>query len=175
MSRYLVVANQTLGGSSLDAEVRERLRSPGSSFYVVTPITKVRHEAATWTRGFALDEHALAPNVSAATWEAISRQHATEHEEADRRARHRLERMLEKIRAAGGVADGEVGVDDDPVEATRVVVDRQAAFDEIIVSTLPAGISRWVRMDVPSRIRRVCEIPVTTIEAEAEGEADRPA
>src|SRR3954471_17442044 len=37
MSRYLVVANQTIGGSELMAEIRRRIASGPSSFYVVVP------------------------------------------------------------------------------------------------------------------------------------------
>jgi hypothetical protein len=38
-------------------------------------------------------------------------------------------------------------------------------YDEIIISTLPEGISRWLRMDVPNRIKRKVKIPVTTVAA----------
>ena len=39
MGRYLVVANQTLGGDQLMAEVRRRAAAGPSSFYVVVPST----------------------------------------------------------------------------------------------------------------------------------------
>ena len=41
--------------------------------------------------------------------------------------------------------------------------------DAVIVSTLPAGVSRWLKMDLPSRIDRMTDAPVTTIEAEPVG------
>ena len=35
----------------------------------------------------------------------------------------------------------------------RLIREGADAFDEIIISTLPLGISRWVHMDVPARVR----------------------
>jgi hypothetical protein len=39
------------------------------------------------------------------------------------------------------------------------------AFDEIIISTLPATLSRWLKLDAPSRIARMTQVPVTHVEA----------
>jgi hypothetical protein len=36
-------------------------------------------------------------------------------------------------------------------------------FDELIISTLPSGISHWLRMDLPQRAERKFKLPVTTI------------
>ncbi len=36
-------------------------------------------------------------------------------------------------------------------------------FDEIIISTLPSGISRWLGMDLPHRVERQFKLPVTTV------------
>lgn len=84
-------------------------------------------------------------------------------DEARRRTHHRLARILDRIRAAGGEADGEIG-DPDPYTAAKNALERHT-FDEVIVSTLPAGISRWLKVDLPSRLERVAEVPVTAIEA----------
>ena len=51
----------------------------------------------------------------------------------------------------GAEADGEVG-DRDPVMAVRDAM-RGREVDEVIVSTLPKGMSRWLGEDVPSRLR----------------------
>ena len=35
------------------------------------------------------------------------------------------------------------------------------SFDEIILSTLPAGVSKWLGRDLPSRVRRSFPLPLT--------------
>jgi hypothetical protein len=164
MGRYLIIANQTLGGAELDLEIRERIDRAPSVFYVAVPVTSVQHEATRWTGGFALSD--LPAEQRQQLVEDAARQHEAELHEARQRAQKRLELMIEKVRAAGGKAEGEVGFDDDPVEVARAVLDRQADFGEILLSTLPAGLSRWVRMDVASRLARITDTPVTTIEAD---------
>ncbi len=60
--------------------------------------------------------------------------------------------------------DGVVG-DPDPVDA---VLDALKEFpaDEVVVSTLPHALSHWLRRDVPGRLRKACEVPVTHVAAE---------
>ena len=36
-------------------------------------------------------------------------------------------------------------------------------FDEITISTLPLGVSRWLGMDLPHRAERKFKLPVTTV------------
>jgi len=62
--------------------------------------------------------------------------------------------------AAGGNVEGIVG-DADPFIAVRDVVQR-LGFDEIIVSTLPARVSRWLRRDLPNRVRTL-GLPVSVV------------
>jgi GABA permease len=52
MRRYLVVANQTLGGEPLLRAIRASRASGPSSFHVLVPATPV-HEHGTWTEGKA--------------------------------------------------------------------------------------------------------------------------
>ena len=166
MGRCLIVANQTLGGAALDRAVRDCIHRGLDEFYVVVPRTKVRDEVAAWAGGFGVYE-GMAPDHIITITEEAARDHEAALAEARRRAQQRLERMLEKIAADGGHVEGEVGIDD-PLQATEEVLERRGGFDEIIVSTLPPGLSRWVRMDVPHRIARLTDVPVTTVEAEAE-------
>ncbi len=42
----------------------------------------------------------------------------------------------------------------------------RASFDEIIISTLPSSVSRWLRIDLPSRVKRAYPLPVVTITVE---------
>ena len=65
----------------------------------------------------------------------------------------------------GGALSGEVGLGD-PILAARRVIDR-SSFDEIIVSTLPPGVSRWLKLDLPNRLQRTFELPVVSIVQEA--------
>jgi hypothetical protein len=64
-------------------------------------------------------------------------------------------------RDAGVATTGEVG-DESPVLAIGDVL-RREKFHEIIVSTLPASISRWLKLDLPHRIERHHRVPVTHI------------
>lgn len=79
-------------------------------------------------------------------------------------ARTRLERGLSDLRALGATVDGEVG-DANPAKAIAEVLGRKA-FDEVVLSTLPKGISRWLGLDIPHQIQRKFHVPVTVINAE---------
>jgi hypothetical protein len=61
----------------------------------------------------------------------------------------------------GVEATGEVG-SQDPVAAVRDAM-RAGEFAEVILSTLPPGISRWLHQDVPSRLRHAVPVPVTVV------------
>lgn len=162
--RCLIVANQTLGGEALDRQVRDCISRDVNVFYVVVPRTPVEHETTAWTGGFPVEGGT--PEQARAATEEYARRLDAEFEEARTRAQHRLDLMIDEIQSLGGEAEGEVGTDD-PVEATRVVLERQPPFDEIIVSTLPSRLSRWLKMDLPNRVSRMTDVPVTTIEAES--------
>jgi hypothetical protein len=64
--------------------------------------------------------------------------------------------------AAGADVDGMIG-DPEPLNAVQDAVNLHG-FDEIIVSTLPVRVSRWLRLDLPSKIGGL-GLPVTTITA----------
>jgi hypothetical protein len=64
--------------------------------------------------------------------------------------------------AARAHVEGMVG-DPEPLNAVQDAVNLHG-FDEIIVSTLPARVSRWLRLDLPSKIGGL-GLPVTTITA----------
>lgn len=74
-------------------------------------------------------------------------------------AQQRLNTAVDHLHGLGAVVEGEVG-DPDPVQAARDTLGRFAA-DEIIISTLPPALSRWLRRDVPARLRKALKIPVT--------------
>jgi hypothetical protein len=95
------------------------------------------------------------PQSGAFTWD---------EDEANAAAQKRLDAMLENLRALGLEATGEVGYRD-PVEAARDAI-RRHPVDEIILSTLPTGISRWLGQDVPSRLKSAVSVPVVVVTAE---------
>jgi GABA permease len=75
----------------------------------------------------------------------------------------RLAAQVAALRAAGYTADGEV-VAGRPVAAVRQIL-RRETFDEIILSTLPPGLSAWLRIDASARIERLSRLPVTHVVA----------
>ena len=80
-------------------------------------------------------------------------------------AQSRLDEVLGHLRELGAEADGEIG-DRDPVMAVRDAL-RGREVDEVIVSTLPRGFSRWLGEDVPSRLRDSVQVPVVVVTQEA--------
>ncbi len=71
---------------------------------------------------------------------------------------------VERLRAEGlEVIAGKVG-DPDPVAAVQDEVNFES-YDEIVVSTLPGSISKWLKLDLPHRVERSTGLPVTHVEA----------
>jgi hypothetical protein len=136
VATILIVANQTLPSAALATEVARRIASGSITFRVVVPATP-------------------APSGGEFTWD---------EDAARAEAEQRLEAFLDRLSALGATADGEIG-DRDPVAAARDAA-RGRDIGEIILSTLPAGASRWLRQDVPSRLRGAVSVPVTVVEEE---------
>jgi hypothetical protein len=78
-------------------------------------------------------------------------------------AEEHMRRAVERMRGAGLDVDGKVG---DP-DANAAVMDEVnfASYDEVIVSTLPRHVSKWLKVDLPHRVERVTGLPVTHVEA----------
>ena len=141
MRRYLVVANQTLGGQHLIRKLREALGEGPSTFHFLVPATPPQ-DHATWTEG-----------------------------EATALANERLEAARARAREIGVDADGSAG-DPNPLQAIADVLATRD-FDEIIVSTLPPRVSRWLRLDLLHRVERRFDLPVTHVVGEAEPARER--
>ena len=141
--RILIVANQTLGGEDLAAMVRERVRAGATELWVVVPATQPRDRSA-------------ASRVSGA-----KPSEGSEENHAHVVARERLEAAQERFAQLGVAVGGEVG-DADPFQAVSAVLAHRE-IDEVIVSTLPAGTSQWLRTDLPRREQREFKIPVTRV------------
>jgi hypothetical protein len=80
-------------------------------------------------------------------------------------AEHDLEAALERLRGAGLEIEGEIG-DPDPVAAVQDAANAKS-YDEMIVSTLHKTVSRWLKLDLPSKAAHATGLPVTHVEARA--------
>jgi hypothetical protein len=65
--------------------------------------------------------------------------------------------------AAGDHVEGIIG-DSDPLVAIQLAID-EVGVDEIIISTLPARVSRWLHRDLPHRVEAL-GLPLTVITAQ---------
>lgn len=79
----------------------------------------------------------------------------------------RADRAAARIRAAGLPLEEVVVGDPDPFAAVGDVLHARA-FDEIVVSVLPKGISRWLALGLPARLRRAVDLPVVQVTAQAQ-------
>jgi hypothetical protein len=121
--RVLLVANQTATDAALLEAVRIRALRGPVGLHLVIPATP---------RGL---HRVVDPEVAGL-----------------QDARERLARALPLLSKAAGMAvTGHVG-DANPLAAVADALNLRG-FDEIIVSTLPWRLSRWLRVDLPSKLR----------------------
>jgi Ala-tRNA(Pro) deacylase len=136
--RVLVVANRTAGGAHLVAAVRERIAAGPCEFVVLAPAVEAHAETRwTWEEGAARGE-----------------------------AQRRVEAAVEQLERLGAPVRGTVG-DFYPLRAIQdLLLVEEEGFDEIILSTFPAPVSEWLKLDLPARIARRFGIAVTHVAAE---------
>jgi GABA permease len=84
--------------------------------------------------------------------------------EARALAEDRLSEALAGFGELGADVEGLVG-DPRPLSAIGDAL-LEWTYDEIVLSTLPPGASRWLKQDLPHRIERQFGLPVTHIAAE---------
>jgi hypothetical protein len=84
-------------------------------------------------------------------------------------ARGRLGQVLDRLRSEGLVTAGMIG-DPDPYTATMNAL-QFFRVDDIVISTLPATRSGWLRANLVERVRRATNKPVEHVEADAPVEA----
>lgn len=84
----------------------------------------------------------------------------------------RAQAASQRLRLAGIELDEVVVGDPDPFAATGDVL-HGAGFDEVIVSTLPRSVSRWLRLGLPDRLRRAFSVKVTQLTAHPPGRIGR--
>ena len=134
-AQVLVVAHKTAATPMLLDAIRERSARGAASFHLLVPSPA---------------EHA----------EITDSERHRRHEEGE----HVLELALPLIeRAAERPTEGSVSVRHDPFDAIEEIV-HDGEFHEIIISTLPRHVSRWLHADLPRRVEHL-GLPVTTVTA----------
>jgi hypothetical protein len=88
---------------------------------------------------------------------------------AARQARARLTQVIDRARAAGLICAGMIA-DPDPYNAVMNAV-QFFRVDDIVISTLPATRSGWLRADLIERVRRATNKPVEHVETTDTAEA----
>jgi hypothetical protein len=129
----LVVAHKTAATPALLEPIRQRARLGPARFHLLVPNPA---------------EHA----------ELTEAERDQKHLEGE----HVLALALPLIdEAAGGAADGSVSIRHDPMDAIEETL-QGGGFHEIILSTLPRSVSRWLHVDLPHRVAHL-GLPVTTV------------
>jgi GABA permease len=155
LHKVLIVANQTIGSAELTRAVTERL-AEGTHFHLLVPVPPTPPSAISV--GLAAVESAATAFMVLPDLRAL--------------AEERLETGLDWLDGLGADAGGEVGLVD-TVAAVIGVVERDG-IDEIIVSTLPSRISKWLRQDLPHKIEKHVDVPLTVVTASTSA-AENPA
>src|SRR4051812_9038248 len=121
-ARVLVVAHRTAATPPLLDAVRERAARGGATFTLLVPKTVHGLDRVADPEDVAADE-----------------------------ARSVLELALPLLEdAAGAPVEGIIG-DASPLTAIEDAVNERG-FDEIIISTLPTRVSRWLHLDLPHKL-----------------------
>jgi hypothetical protein len=133
-ARVLVVAHQTAATEPLLDAVKERAARGPATFHLVVP----------------RQPHGLAKVLDP-------------EEYGEEEARRVLADALPKLSAVvGHEVTGSIG-DSEPLAAIQDAINIHG-FDELIISTLPTRVSRWLKLDLPSKAAGL-GLPVTTVTA----------
>ena len=125
LARYLVVAHQTAGSPELREQVLALTREdPVAEFTVLVPAT---------------------PPSNLLVWE---------EGDAKEIARQRAEESQKSVTQAGLKVDAARVGDHEPLQAIGDELEAHRGYQAIVISTFPAGVSRWLKMDLVSRARR---------------------
>jgi hypothetical protein len=133
-AHVLVVAHQTAATPGLLAAIRERAQRGSATFHLVVPSQPHGMHKVVDPEDSGSDE-----------------------------ARDVLAEALPKLsEAAGSKVTGSIG-DAEPLSAIQDAINL-GSYDELIVSTLPRRISRWLKLDLVSKARGL-GLPLTHVEA----------
>ncbi len=138
MAKILVVANQTAESDDLLTALRERAGRGEVEFTVLVPATP---HGLAWAANMAADK---------------GRDEAEGHRDA----------LVGRLRAAGLPVKETIVGDPDPLAAIQDACNR-ARYDELIVSTLPHHLSKWLHLDLQRKAEHATGLPVTSVETKA--------
>ena len=140
-ARILVVANKTAATPALLGAVRERAARGPCEFTLQFPNTT----------------HGLHKVVDP-------------EDQSQSEAETTIELALPLLEQAAGVpVDAMIGVPE-PLAAIQDAINLHG-FDELIISTLPTKVSKWLRLDLPHKAAGL-GLPVTTVTARSREEAE---
>ena len=134
-ARVLVVAHKTAATPGLLQAVRERAARGPATFTLLVPNTT----------------HGLHRVIDPEDQEESEAQQVVE-----------LAVPLLEEAAGGGSVESIIG-DPSPMNAVQDAINLHG-FDEVIISTLPAKVSKWLKLDLPSKVAGL-GLPVTTVTA----------
>lgn len=126
MASYLIVAHQTAESPELLDRLKQLAAGDAEAvFALLVPATPVCN---TWV---------------------------CDEQESIRVARFRAAAAADRMRREGlRVSRAEVG-DANPIDALQDEFQRHDDYAAVVISTLPPGVSRWLKMDVPARAARL--------------------
>jgi hypothetical protein len=133
-TRVLVVANRTAATPALIEAVRERAAAGPARFTLLVPHT---------SKGL----HRL----------------VDPEDQGQSEAQDTIELAVPLLEEAAGAQVESLIGDAEPLAAIQDAVNLHG-FDEIIISTLPTRVSRWLKLDLPSKASGL-GLPVTTVTA----------
>jgi hypothetical protein len=139
-ARVLVVANQTAESEELLGALKARADQGAVEFTVLVPATP---HGVAWAANMFSDKGLV-------------------------EAEQHMEAMVQRLRNTGlDVREAKVG---DP-DALAAVQDETNFnhYDEVIVSTLPLHVSKWLRVDLPHKVEHATGLPVMHVTAQASG------
>jgi nucleotide-binding universal stress UspA family protein len=144
MARYLVLAHQTASSPELVERVTALAGTdPSSEFVLLVPATETQHLLG-WEEG-----------------------------EATEVARRRAEDAKDRLEEGGANVVRASVVDASPLVAIEDELrDHAGEYAAIIMCTLPIGVSRWLRLDLPHRAERKFSLPVIHVVAAPTAAAD---
>jgi hypothetical protein len=133
--RVLVVANRTAATPALMEAVRERARRGPASFTLLVPSSA----------------HGLHQLVDP-------------EDQGQSEAEQTIELALPLLEeAAGQPVEPMIGVHE-PLAAIQDAINLHGPYDELIISTLPKRVSKWLKLDLPHKAAGL-GLPVTTVTA----------